>query len=54
MRLDILVDVSISHPFGYYRKVAIAHRHPQQWEYIRMAEVFPHYNLFAEHLRSFD
>ena len=52
MRLDKLIDVSIGHPFGDNRKVAVAHCHSQQRENIRMTEVFPHHNLFAEPLRN--
>jgi len=50
MRLDKLVDVSVGHQFGYHREGAIAHCHSQQREHIQMAEAFPHYNLFVEHL----
>ena len=50
MRLDKLVDVSVGHPFGYHRNVAITHYHSQQREDIWMVEAFPHYNLFAEPL----
>ena len=53
MRLDKLNDVSVGHQFGNHREGAIAHCHSQQREHVRMAEAFPHYNLFVEHLRNF-
>ena len=50
MRLDKLIDVSVGHPFGDNREVAVAHCHSQQREHVWVAEGLPCDNFLAERL----
>ena len=50
MCLDKLVDVTVDHPFRYHRELVIAHRHSQQWKYVRVTETLPRDDFIAEPL----
>ena len=47
-----LDDVPVFHPLGDHRKPAFGHRHPKQWQDIRMLKVLPGHSFSAEALRS--
>ena len=45
------VDVPVFHPLGYHRKPVLTHRHPEEWQDIRMPEVLPGNAFSAESLQ---